>query len=75
MKIVLDNAQHTPHIDFIDSSGIITAQLSICKDGLMITGKIPAIPYCFPKTDNLILFEEKNMPLHKDWLEELNPNE
>jgi hypothetical protein len=56
MKIILNNAQSTPSINFIDSTGKITAQLSICKDGLLITGTIPSIPYCFPCTDGIELF-------------------
>ena len=69
MKIILDNAQHTPHIDFIDGEGKITAQLSICKDGLLISGKdIPAIPHCFPKQDGIVLFDGGKLQLHKDWL-------
>lgn len=68
MKIVLDNAQHTPHLDFIDSDGKITAQISICKDGLLATGNIPAIPYCFPEKDGIVLFDGAKK-LHKDWLD------
>lgn len=56
MKIILNNAQHTPHINFIDSGGKITAQLSICKDGLLVSGEIPSIPFCFPRTDGIELF-------------------
>lgn len=69
MKIILDNAQHTPHLDFIDYTGKITAQISICKNGLLATGNIPTIPYCFPKTDGIILYDSKGfMEIHKDWL-------
>ena len=67
MKIILDNAQNTPHLDFVDSNGKITAQLSICADGLLITGSIPAIPYCFPYTDGIVLFEGCG-ELHPDWI-------
>ncbi len=70
MKIILANAQNTPHLDFIDSTGKITAQLSICKDGLLASGGIPAIPFCFPKTDGILLFEGGN-EVHSDWFEEI----
>ena len=66
MKIILDNAQSTPHLDFVDSNGKITAQLSICSDGLLATGEISSIPYCFPKIDGIVLFEG-NTELHPDW--------
>ena len=67
MKIRLDNAQSTPHLDFIDSNGKITAQISVCKDGLLATGEIPSIPCCFPNTDGIVLFEGNN-ELHPDWI-------
>jgi hypothetical protein len=67
MKIILHNAQNTPHINFENSKGIITAQIHICKDGqLTIIGKIPAIPWCFPKTDNIVLYDEEQK-IHQDW--------
>ena len=72
MKIILDNNQHTPHLDFIDSNGIITGQVSICSDGLLASGNIPAIPYCFPRTDGIVLFDG-NSEIHNDWLKDPNP--
>lgn len=67
MKIELENAQGTPHINFIDSKGIITAQLYICEGGrLLVSGEIPGIPYCFPKSDGIVLFEGGS-ELHPDW--------
>ena len=69
MKIILDNAQHTPHVDFIDNQGKIIAQLSICKDGLLATGDLGILPALYPKTDGIILFETSK-EIHPDWLKE-----
>ena len=49
MRIILDNAQHTPHISFLDDNGKIVKQLSICEDGLLLDGKE------VPKKDGIVL--------------------
>jgi len=56
MKIVLDNAQSTPHIDAVDKNGIIRLQVSFCSDGVLIDGK-PLEQY--PEKDGIVLYPKK----------------
>lgn len=39
MKVELDNAQHTPHLDIMDNKGKIKVQVSFCSDGVLINDK------------------------------------
>lgn len=55
MKIELDNAQNTPHIDVMDDNGIIQCQISFTRVDPLINGK-PLWEY--PKEDGIIIHDK-----------------
>lgn len=52
MKVMLDNAQHTPHLDII-IDGKIVKRLDICEDGFMLNGK------SLQKKDGIVIYSTK----------------
>lgn len=55
MKVELDNAQNTPHLDILDERGKIVTQISFCSDDILINGK-PLSK--FPKEDAIKIYGE-----------------
>lgn len=56
IKVILDNAQNTSHIDVIDKKGIICCQISFCSDGFLINGKTLKE---YPQQDNIVICKVK----------------
>lgn len=53
IRVELDNAQTTPHIDITDRKGTIQVQISLCADGVLINGKNLD---SYPKRDGIPLY-------------------
>ena len=56
MRIELDNAQNTPHLDIIDDKGIIQSQISFCSDTVLIDGKKLED---FPEKDGILIYPKR----------------
>jgi hypothetical protein len=56
MRVILDNAQNTSHIDVIDAKGVIQLQISFCSDGVLINDKSLSD---YPIRDDILLYKEK----------------